>query len=364
MRARKRVLVAMSGGVDSATAAWLLAREGLDVVGATLVFGPPEPRKLGERLFSASDEALARARSVCERLGIPHVTLDAVERFHTQVLEVFCFEYGAGRTPNPCVLCNPDVKWAFLLEEADKRGCAKVATGHYARLAEASGRIQILRGADRAKDQSYALYRLGQEALARTVFPLGSLNKLEVRRLAAEADLGVGSAPESQDLCFLPKGGYGDFLRERLVMSPGPIEDLQGRTLGTHKGLGLYTVGQRKGLGVPFGKPLYVVAKDAVRNRLLVGPRQALCRTLVEVEQVRWVSVEPPVPGTVLHADVELRYRSRPLPAQILVQARDRVKIRLPSHNQAVAPGQSAVWYNGEILLGGGFLSDGLTTLP
>jgi len=362
MKAQKaapdRILVAMSGGVDSSTAAWLLAKQGLDVVGATLVFWPPEPERLVRRPGSAPAEALGRAKAVCERIGIPHVTIHDADRFWSQVVKVFCSEYAAGRTPNPCVICNPRVKWALLLEEADKRGCAKVATGHYARLLENSGRIQILRGADRTKDQSYALYRLDQEALARTVFPLGSLSKREVRRLAAEAGLGVASAPESQDLCFLPKGGYADFLRERLPMSPGPIEDLEGRTLGTHRGLGLYTVGQRKGLGIPFGTPLYVVAKDPARNRLVVGPREALCRTLVLVEEVNWVSMEPPVSGTCLSAEVELRYRARPLRAEILVRDRQRVEIRLPPHGQAVAPGQSAVWYNGEVLLGGGVLSD------
>ncbi len=360
--ARERVLVALSGGVDSSTAACLLAREGMDVVGATLVFVSPGPGGAGQRPISASGEALARARGVCERLGIPHVTVDAAERFRTRVVDLFCREYGAGRTPNPCVLCNPAVKWALLLEEADRRGCSKVATGHYARLAEAQGRIQILRGVDRAKDQSYALYRLSQEALARTVFPLGALTKGEVRRLAAEADLGVSSAPESQDLCFLSKGEHGDFLRERLPLSAGPIQDLEGRTLGAHKGLALYTVGQRKGLGIPYGKPLYVVSKDAARNRLVVGPREALCRTVAGVEEVNWVSVEPPAPGTVLTADVELRYRARPLRAEIVVRADGLAEIRLPPHSQAVAPGQSAVWYDGEVLLGGGFLSDWLAT--
>lgn len=352
-----RILVAMSGGVDSSTAAWLLAKQGLDVVGATLVFWPPEPERLGQRFDSASVEALDRAKTVCERLGIPHVTIDAAERFMAEVVEVFCCEYGAGRTPNPCVICNPKVKWALLLEEAVKRGCAMVATGHYARLSEDSGRIQILRGADRRKDQSYALYRLDQKALARSLFPLGSLSKREVRRLAAEAALGVASVPESQDLCFLPKRGYADFLRERLHMSPGPIEDLEGRTIGTHRGLGLYTVGQRKGLGIPFGKPLYVVAKDAARNRLVVGPKEALCRTRVLVEEVNWVSVEPPVSGACLSVDVELRYRARPLRAEIFVRDPRCVEIRLPPHGQAVAPGQSAVWYEGEVLLGGGVLS-------
>ncbi|MEW6443320.1 MAG: tRNA 2-thiouridine(34) synthase MnmA [bacterium] len=352
------VLVAMSGGVDSSVAAWLLREEGMRVEGLTLSLCP-EPLAVEHPVWALRClESVERARRVCRLLGVRHAIVEQADAFWERVVDPFCTEYAGGRTPNPCVLCNPRVKWAALLEEAGRRGCDFVATGHYARLARTGGRVQILRGLDRSKDQSYALYGLDQTALGRTLFPLGARRKSEVRKAATDLRLPVWDTAESQDVCFIPKRGHEDFLAARVALAPGPIEDSEGRLLGTHRGLALYTVGQRKGLGVAGGKPLYVLAKDAAANRLVVGPREALCRRCFLVSGVSWVSSEAPPDGSSLETEVELRYRARPVPAEIRVLAGGRVEVRLDRHTQAVAPGQSAVWYQGEVLIGGGIIEE------
>ena len=225
-------------------------------------------------------------------------------------------EYEAGSTPNPCVRCNAFVKWPSLLETASSLDCSYVATGHYARIRREGDRAQILRGTDRGKDQSYALYSLPQTALERTLFPLGSMTKESVRTIAEKASLPTSGTEESQDICFIPEGDYRNFLARRMWMLPGPIQDTEGHVLGTHQGLPSYTIGQRKGLGIPAGRPLYVIEKDTDENLLVVGPREALCRRAFLVAGVNWVSVPPPAAGTLLEVELEVRYRTRPLPAR------------------------------------------------
>jgi tRNA-specific 2-thiouridylase len=279
--------------------------------------------------------------------------------FRDQVLTPFFSEYDTGLTPNPCVWCNPAVKWQSLLDAARALGCGYVATGHYARLDRSGGRIRLLRARDRAKDQSYALYGLGQEALSRTVFPLGHMEKRDVRRLAQDLNLPSWNLPESQDICFLPRGSLADCLSRRASAVPGPVVDRHGSLLGTHRGLPRYTVGQRKGLGIPFGTPIYVIRKEREKNRLVVGPRADLCRRSFSVVGLRWVSMAPPPPGEILRVQVEVRFRSRPIPGELIVGEGQTAIVRIQAHDQSIAPGQSAVWYGDEVLLGGGIILDG-----
>jgi len=348
--------VAVSGGVDSAVAAWILREQGWQVMGATLrVFPPGDPALLREG-FSDPETTIQRAEGVCRLLDIPHRVMEVTAVFRRRVLSPFFRYYETGLTPNPCVWCNPGVKWNALLRTAREMGCAHVATGHYARTEVLQGRVRLLRGRDPAKDQSYALYRLGQEALQRTVFPLGGLHKQEVRRIAQEQGIPGWDLPESQDLCFLASGGLGACLSRNISTAPGPVVDRDGVLLGTHKGLVFFTVGQRKGLGIPRGRPIYVIRKEPWANRLVVGPREALQRRFFSVRDVCWVSEAPPPFGTRITAEVELRFRSRPIPG-VIHPARDRnADLALAAHDQPVAPGQSAVWYRGDVLLGGGII--------
>jgi tRNA-specific 2-thiouridylase len=349
----------MSGGLDSSVAALLLKENGLEVRGVTCRFVGHEGEKASE---GSRDCAVERARQVCSRLDIPHHVLDRTQPFERLVIDPFCAEYAAGRTPNPCVRCNAFLKWPTLLEAASALGCSYVATGHYARLRNEGGRFQILRGTDRGKDQSYALYALPQAALAKTLLPLGFMTKEAVRRIAERASLPVSGIRESQDVCFIPQGDYRGFLSPRLPVSPGPIQDMRGRVLGTHRGLPFYTVGQRKGLGVAAGRAVYVIEKDIEKNLLVVGPREALCTRTFPVAGVNWVSAACPPAETVLDADVEVRYRTQVVPGRIRVLGPDTVRIDLSEHDQAVAPGQSAVWYREDVLLGGGIIQEAGTS--
>jgi len=350
------VIVAMSGGVDSSIAAMLLKQEGYTVLGLTLQLYGGSGQNNSASEASNQPDFIQRARHVSELLEIPHQVLPREALFQEKIIDPFCREYSVGRTPNPCVWCNATVKWQGLLEYARAMNCRYVATGHYVRLAPAEGRYRLLRGLDPSKDQSYVLYRLSQEALRATLFPLGAITKDAVRAMAEDLWPAIGSIQESQDICFIPDGNYRKFLSPRIPQSPGTVEDLAGNRLGTHMGLAFYTVGQRKGLGIAAGEPIYVIEKDLDNNRLIMGPREALCRQKVIVKDINWVSIDPPPVGSTLTAEVEVRYQTRPLPIELLVLSPDSACLTLPHHNQSLAPGQSAVWYQGEILLGGGII--------
>ncbi len=339
-----RVMIAMSGGIDSSVAAARLVRVGHEVAGVTMDLG------IGQQ------QALRRARAVCRRLGIEHYVVDLAECFREQVIDYFCAEYAAGRTPNPCVRCNRLVKWDALLQTALRLGYDYLATGHYARKQWRAGRYRLWRGRDRSRDQSYVLYGLSQQQLARAMFPLGNSTKDEVRRLARAVGLQPGVIPESQDICFV-KGDYRDFIRGRVAFAPGPIRAESGEIVGEHEGLPFYTIGQRRGLGIG-GKLLFVIGKDVDENVLIVGPREALARRECALQQVNWVSVASPRVGKPLRVQVELRYRTRPIPATLEMTSGDTARLSLGPHDQAVTPGQSAVFYWGELLLGGGIIAE------
>jgi len=308
-----RAVVAVSGGVDSTAAAWMMKACGWEVIGVTLRLAPTGDASAWANGFLPPEASLRRAAEVCRRLDIPHRIVDLTASFRQEVLEPFFHAYDTGLTPNPCVRCNPRIKWNALMRVAEDTASDRVVTGHYARTDFLAGRVRLLRGEDRSKDQSYALYGLDQASLARTLFPLGCWTKEAVRRLAREHRLPAGDDPESQDICFLPKGGLGRCLARNTAPVPGPVVDRDGKTLGQHRGLPFYTIGQRKGLGIAHPHPLYVIRKDTARNLLEVGPRSDLCRLSFTVCRVRWVSVPPPPPGAHLRAQMEPRLPSRPV---------------------------------------------------
>ncbi len=354
---RERVLVAMSGGVDSAAAAAFLVEEGHDVVGATLklwCYGGAEasPRSC------CSLRDIEDARASAAALGFRHYVLDEESDFDREVVRPFVRSYLAGETPNPCVRCNTHLKFGSLLTRARRLGFDAVATGHYARLEQTAGGPVLARAADRAKDQSYVLWGLSRKDLASSRFPLGGRTKAEARAAARRAGLRVAEKVESQDICFVQGGHYGEFVSARAEGAPqarpGEIVDLAGRALGEHRGAIHYTVGQRRGLGVAAGEPLYVVRVDAARNRVVVGSERDLHVEAMEVREVNWVSCDPP--SGALEAEVKVRYRSRPAPAVVTPAGPGRVGVRFREPQRAVAPGQSAVFYRGEVVLGGGII--------
>jgi len=338
-----RVLAALSGGVDSSVAAALLAEAGHEVVGVTLVqWAGPE----GAAVVEA-------AAQVAARLGIEHDLVDVVPAFRRQVLEPVAAAYRRGLTPNPCVECNRRVRFGTLLDEAGHLGCELLATGHHARIRRGGTGLHLLQGADRGKDQSYFLFVLGQGPLARLAFPVGEMAKEEVRRRARALGLPGAGRPESQDLCFTGRGGYRAFLREHLpeVGVPGPIVDTSGREIGRHPGVEGFTVGQRRGLGVAAGEPRYVLAIDPATATLVVGRRADLLSGGCRLGEVSWVSGEAPVGGGL---EVKLRYRSPAVAARLEQLGPGEWAVRFATPQAAVAPGQAAVLYRGDEVLGGG----------
>ena len=346
--------VALSGGVDSAVTAMLLAEQGYEVIGVHMHLWrePPE-----EGALPLPDPAV-NARRVARALDIPFYVVDLVRPFKRLVVDPFIAGYRAGRTPNPCLFCNRRIKYGALLRWAIAHGARWLATGHYARVRLApDGRTwQLLRGVDRRKDQSYVLYALGQEELARVMWPLGEKSKDWVRRVAAERGLPVTHAVESQDLCFIPDNDYRRFLRRYApqALVPGPILDSSGREIGRHKGLAGYTVGQRRGLGIAAPEALYVLRLDPSRNALIVGPRRELGRDRLIAEDVHWVSGRPP-DGPV-SAGVKIRYRAPPAPAVVVPMPGARAEVRFARPLRDITPGQGAVFYDGEVVLGGGII--------
>lgn len=349
------VLVAMSGGVDSSLAAALLVEQGYRVTGVTLHLWAGEEDFCPVPASCCSLEAVEGARRVCGQLGIPHYVFDFREQFQRLVVEEFIREYGRGRTPNPCLACNRWIKFRLLLEQARRLGFSYLATGHYARIRRSEEGYHLYRGRDRRKDQSYVLYMLGQDELSHLLFPLGELTKAEVRREAVRRGLATAGRPESQEICFIPDGDYRRFLSARLPARPGPILDLSGRVLGTHRGLAYYTIGQRKGLGLsgqPY--PLFVIALRPEENALVVGPEEALLSPALEAGDVSFVSGR--WPEEPLRVEAKVRYRTPEAPARLFPLEGDRVRVEFDTPQRAITPGQAVVFYQGEEVLGGGII--------
>jgi tRNA-specific 2-thiouridylase len=352
------IAAAMSGGVDSSVAAALLKAEGADVVGVTMdLVSLPASVCASESLRSCCGQtARGDANRVASKLGIPHFVVELRREFEARIIGDFCAEYEKGRTPNPCVRCNRDIKFGLLAERVKRLGAETVATGHYARVERdaVSGRLLLRKGLDAEKDQSYFLCTLYQSELALARFPLGCLGKTEVRRLAREFGLPVADKPESQEVCFIPDDDYAGFLRARCpgAFTPGPIVDAEGRVLGRHKGIGHYTVGQRRGMGIGAPRPLYVVGIDIGRNAVVAGPDEALFRKTFEAANLNWIAVER-LSGS-LHVRARVRYKHAEAPARIEAAGPGRVCVEFESPQRAIAPGQAVAFYDGDIVVGGG----------
>jgi tRNA-uridine 2-sulfurtransferase len=345
-----KVVVGLSGGVDSSVAAATLHHQGYEVIGLTLW--------LMKGKGQCCSEGMVDAARLCEELKIPHHIVDSRDVFQEHIIDYVVNGYEAGVTPLPCSQCNRTVKFSPMLHYAQTElGTDKIATGHYARIQydAQSDRYQLLRAVDHNKDQSYFLYDLTQELLAGSVFPLGNQTKDETRRIAAEFGLATAEKPESQDLCLVEAhGSMQTFLDRYLNQKEGDIVDMAGNVLGKHTGIHHYTIGQRKGLGIAAPEPLYVVKLDAVMNRVIVGDRHAGGRLECTAARMNWVSI--PEPTAPISAEVKIRYRSPSVPAQIIPLGNARIKIMFEDHQFGVTPGQAAVLYDGDLVLGGGII--------
>ncbi len=352
----KRAMIAMSGGVDSSVAALLMKRAGCDCAGVTMRLYRSPGMEQGSAKSCCSDADEEDAAYVCWQLGIPFESLCCTKEFEKAVIGNFVREYEAGRTPNPCIVCNCRLKFDLLLSLARERGFDCLATGHYARITReaGSGRWQLRKARDESKDQSYVLYMLSQEQLARLQFPLGELSKAEVRAIAGSAGLVTASKHESQDICFIPDGDYGAFL-ERWTGRRDPegeILDPDGRVIGRHRGAIRYTIGQRRGLGVAAEHPLYVVAKDMAKHTVTVGPERALYSRELTATDFNWLSI--PEPDRPLRVTARTRYRQRETPATVWPLEGSRARLVFDRPQRAVTPGQAVVLSAGDLVLGGG----------
>ena len=361
---RGRVLVAMSGGVDSSVAAVLLHEQGYEVVGITMKTWDyaSSGGAGGKQVGCCTLESMNDARAVGIRFGFTHFIIDIREEFGDWVIERFTSEYLAGRTPNPCVLCNTYIKWAALLRRADQLGCEFIATGHYARVRqdEVTGRHVLMRGLDRAKDQCYALWGVAQEHFGRTMFPLGTYEKPEIRRMASEFGLDhVASKPDSYEICFVPDNDYRRFLRDRVPdleerAGPGPFVLADGTRIGTHEGFPFYTIGQRHGLGLATGEPIYVTAIDPVTNTVTVGGASELYAQRLEADGLNLIR-ETELVGPI-EATGKIRYKDHDEPCQVEQTGPDSIEVRFAAPRRAVTPGQAVVLYDGEDVLGGAWI--------
>jgi tRNA-uridine 2-sulfurtransferase len=391
---RARVVVGMSGGVDSSTAAALLVEQGYDVIGVTLKLWKQDCFSPAQDLFKCcGSRAVADARGVCDHLGIPFHTVDGADEFQREVISRFAAEYRAGRTPNPCILCNEHLKFGALLRRADQLGAQYVATGHYARVQRSASedtphpagiphfhesaradmpagqsarqptptrseeRCLLKRGRDPRKDQSYFLFSLRQHQLARALFPVGDQTKSDTREAARKRELKTAERKESMEICFVPDNDYGKFLQQANLAQKhrGEIVDLSGRVLGCHDGIEFYTIGQRKGLGISAPKPVYVIELDAENNRVTVGDDSALDRDEFAVDGCNWIAfdnlTEP------IEVTARIRYNHPGIPATVTPLGQGGAKVKLRQPQRAVTPGQAAVFYQGDLVVGGGWIA-------
>jgi tRNA-uridine 2-sulfurtransferase len=349
---KKRVLVAMSGGVDSSVAAFLLKHEGYDVTGVTMCLGTVKEE--GQAACCGKD-AIDDARAVCDKIRIPHHVIDFAGKLEQYVIEKFVSEYNRGRTPNPCIDCNRYLKFGHLLELARTMGFEYLATGHYARIIKNKKDFSLMKARDMEKDQTYFLYPIKKDDLGSILFPIGDYLKKEVREIAEDAGLVVSGKAESQDICFINSAEYESFFKDRGVsVNPGPIVDMSGKEVGIHKGIVFYTVGQRHGLGISSKEPLYVLAINAERNEIVVGPRENLKSSGLFAVDINMLVDRLPSQG---HG--KIRYRKKEASCRISCDSH-RVKVEFDDPQESASPGQSIVFYQGDEVLGGGIINENI----
>lgn len=348
-----RVVVGMSGGVDSSVAAALLAEQGYDVIGVTMrLWTESRPEELSGHQQCCSVEDIDDARRVAGQLGIRHYVMNFEEEFNEHVVKDFVAQYAAGRTPNPCVRCNEHIKYRALLDRLPMLEADFVATGHYARVERGEDGVhRLYRGVDPTRDQAYVLYMLQQEQLSRLLLPIGGMLKSEVREHGRRLGLDVSEKPDSVEICFVPGNDYRAFVAPRLEMAPGELRDTSGAVLGEHQGVAAYTLGQRKGLGVAVGEPRYVTAIDAARNIITIGTDDELYSDTVDVEEVRWTHASPPAGAAI---EAKARYKAEPAAAKVISTDGEQATIRFDRRQRALTPGQAICFFDGEEVLGGG----------
>jgi len=351
---KQKVVVAMSGGVDSSVAAALLKQQGYDVTGMMLRLWSEPGKEESNRC--CTPDAMAQARRVAGILDIPFYVIDAKEIFRETVVQYFLDGYARGETPNPCLMCNRQIRWTFLLNHALALGAEFMATGHYVRKQNAEGRHQLLRSVDHSKDQSYVLHVLKQDQLAHALFPVGEFPKPEIRRIAADFGLPTASRADSQDLCFLAGEDYRGYLQRNAaeILQPGDIVTMSGKLIGKHDGLANYTIGQRKGLNVASPVPLYVITKQASNNALVVGTLDELGFTELTARDINWTSGE--TPSEPFRALVKIRYSAKEVEALVSPMEGNQVSVKFDAPVRDVTAGQAAVFYQDEVMLGGGII--------
>jgi len=356
----KRVVAAMSGGVDSSLSAALLKKDGHETIGVTFRMWPKEECGSSFGRSCCNLEAVTRARAVAEDLGIPYYVVDFSEEFRKEVIDYFCKEYLKGHTPNPCVVCNEKIKFGHLLEKAASLGASAVATGHYANVSlyKKSGRYLLKEGKDKRKDQSYFLFRLSQEQLKHAIFPLGTLTKEKVRSLAKKMRLKTFNTASSQDICFVQELEYAEYIKKKtgVEIKSGEIVNKDGKVLGRHKGIPFYTIGQRRGLGIAHKEPLYVTGIDIEKNRIIVGPKEEVMKSSLVADRMNWISIDNL--DRPIRVMSRIRYNHKKARALVTKIGTDSVRVDFDEPQAAPTPGQAVVFYNKDVVVGGGWIKN------